>query len=92
MTMVFSRSGAAEFASIRYTGRKAAEPFGTLQPSALLKAGTANYVKLDGLGRNRWGDYAGVGSDPADPLRVWLYSMYAVAGNNWATQVGSSKF
>jgi hypothetical protein len=92
MTMVFSRSGSTEFASIRYTGRKAAEPLGTLQGSALLKAGTANYVKLDGSGRNRWGDYAGVGSDPADTLKVWFYSMYAVAGNNWATQVGASKF
>lgn len=92
MTMVFSRSSSTAFASILYTGRKAADPPGTLQASALLKAGTANYVKLDGLGRNRWGDYAGVGSDPADTLRVWLYSMYAVAGNNWATQVGASKF
>ena len=92
MTMVFSRSGSTEFASVRYTGRKAAEPLGTLQGSALLKAGTANYVKLDGSGRNRWGDYAGIGSDPADTLRVWFHSLYAVAGNNWATQIGSSKF
>lgn len=92
MTMVFCRSGTNEFASIFYTGRKAPDPPGILQASAPLKAGTANYVKLDGIGRNRWGDYAGIGSDPADTLRVWFYSMYAVAGNNWATQVGSSKF
>ncbi len=92
MTMVFSRSGASEFVSIFYTGRKAADPIGLLQSSALFKAGVANYVKLDGSGRNRWGDYAGVGSDPADTLKVWFYSLYAVAGNNWATQIGASKF
>jgi hypothetical protein len=92
MTMVFSRSGANEYASIYYTGRKAIDPPGSLQGSSLFRAGTANYVRLDGSGRNRWGDYAGVGGDPADGLRVWFYSMYAAAGNNWATQIGSSKF
>lgn len=92
MTMVFSRSGSSEFASIRYTGRKASEPLGTLQASALLKAGTANYTGMDSFGRNRWGDYAGIGNDPADTLRSWIYSMYAVAGNQWATQVGATKF
>ncbi|MBD0277325.1 MAG: hypothetical protein ICV81_05095 [Flavisolibacter sp.] len=92
MTMVFCRSGSTQFASILYTGRKATDPLGDLQPSALLKAGTANYVQLDSLGRNRWGDYAGVGSDPADTLKVWFYSGYTVAGNSWATHIGASKF
>ena len=92
MTMVFSRSGSAEFVSILYTGRKASDPLGLLQASALLKAGVANYVKLDGGGRNRWGDYAGVGSDPADTLKVWFYSMYASAVNTWGTWIGSAFF
>lgn len=92
MVMVFSRSGASEFASIRYTGRKSAEPLGQLQGSALLKAGVANYTGLDGFGRNRWGDYAGIANDPADTLKTWFYSMYANPSNKWATQVGASKF
>jgi hypothetical protein len=92
MTMVFSRSGSSEFASVRYTGRKAAEPIGQLQGSALLKAGVANYLGLDGSGRNRWGDYAGVGNDPSDTLKTWIYSLYASSGNNWATQIGATKF
>lgn len=92
MTMVFSRSGSSEFASVRYTGRKASEPLGQLQASALLKAGVANYLGLDGSGRNRWGDYAGVGNDPSDTLKTWIYSLYASSGNNWATQVGATKF
>jgi hypothetical protein len=92
MTMVFSRSGSTEFASARYTGRKATDPAGQLQGSALLKAGVANYQGLDGSGRNRWGDYAGVGNDPADTLKTWIYTLYAAAGNQWATQIGATKF
>lgn len=92
MVMVFSRSGANEFASIRFTGRKSADPPGVLQSSALLQAGVANYTGLDGFGRNRWGDYAGFANDPADTLRTWFYSMYASASDKWATQVGASKF
>jgi hypothetical protein len=92
MVMVFSRCGPNEFASIRFTGRKAADPVGTLQGSALLKAGTANYTGLDGFGRNRWGDYAGVGNDPADTLKTWIYSMYASGATQWSTQVGATKF
>ena len=66
MTMVFSRSGPSEFGSILYTGRRSTDPLGTLQASALLKAGAAHYSRLDGSGRNRWGDYNGVAADPGE--------------------------
>jgi hypothetical protein len=79
MIMVFSRSSASEFGSIYYTGRKSTDPLGTLQVSALLKGGVANYVAKDGGGRNRWGDYAGVGADPSNTKGIWFYSMYASA-------------
>ena len=70
MIMVFSRSGSAEFASIWYTGRQAADPLGQLQPSAQLNTGVANYTGLDQLGRNRWGDYNGIATDPVDGRTV----------------------
>jgi len=92
LTMVFSRSGAGEFGSILYTGRRATDPLGTLQPSAMLKAGVAHYAALDGGGRNRWGDYAGVAADPANPRLIWFYSEFASAPNTWGTWVGSSFF
>lgn len=92
MIMVFSRCSPTEFASIRQTGRKSTDPLGSLQGSALFKAGTANYVAIDSNGLNRWGDYAGIGADPSDPLRVWFYSLYAVANNTWLTQIGAAKF
>jgi len=92
VTMVFSRSSTTEFGTIAYTGRRATDPLGTLQASAVLKAGVAKYVALDSGGRNRWGDYNGVAADPANGRVVWMYSMYASAVNTWGTWVGSSFF
>ena len=92
MVLVFSRSGPAEFGSAYYTGRKSTDPLGALQPSALLKAGVANYQALDGSGRNRWGDYNGIAADPANPKVIWFYSLFAAPANKWGTWVGSSYF
>ena len=92
MSMVFSRSGAAEFAGIRYTGRRSTDVNGTLQGSASLKPGAAKYVALDNGGRNRWGDYNGVAADPANGRLVWFYSEFASAPDTWATWVGSAAF
>jgi hypothetical protein len=90
--MVFSRSGTGEFGSIYYTGRRSTDALGTLQTSALLKAGVAHYVRTDGTGRNRWGDYNGVAADPANTRLIWFSSEYASAVNAWATWVGSASF
>jgi hypothetical protein len=92
MTMVFSRSGPGEFGSILYTGRRSTDPLGTLQGSALLKAGLAHYARLDTSGRNRWGDYNGIASDPANPRLTWFYSEYVSAVDTWGTWVGSAFF
>jgi hypothetical protein len=92
MTMVFCRSGPAEYASILFTGRVSNDPAGQLQGSTLLKAGLGNSQRIDGQGRNRWGDYAGVAVDPVDQRNVWFYSMFADVGNRWGTWVGASRF
>lgn len=92
MTMVFSRSGSGEFGTIAYTGRKATDPLGALQPSVVLKAGVAPYVAKDNSGRNRWGDYNGVAADPSNPRVVWMYSEFAAAPNTWGTWIGSAFF
>ena len=92
ITMVFSRSGTGVFGTAAYTGRRAIDPLGTMQGSAVLKAGTAKYVALDSGGRNRWGDYNGVASDPSNSRVVWFYSLFASAVNTWSTWVGSAFF
>jgi hypothetical protein len=84
---VFNRSSASEFAGIRYTWRQTSDP--AFQSSASLKAGEATYVRLDSLGRNRWGDYNGIALDPIAPTQVWIYSEYADSpANTWGTRVG----
>ena len=90
--LVFSRAGTSDFGSIGYTGRRATDPLGSLQASALLKAGVAHYQALDSSGRNRWGDYNGVAADPASPRLIWFYSEFCSAANTWGTWVGSAFF
>jgi hypothetical protein len=95
MTLVFCRSGTAEFPGIYYSGRKASDPVGQLQPSALLKAGLGNSQRIDPqdpFKRNRWGDYAGAAVDPTDQRQVWVYAMYGEVNNHWGTWVGASRF
>jgi hypothetical protein len=86
MVTVFNRSSASEYAGIRYSRRRTADP--AFQASTLLKAGEATHAKLDDLSRNRFGDYIGVALDPGDPSRVWIYSEFAAPANDWGTWVG----
>ncbi|MGH9766231.1 MAG: hypothetical protein ACREAB_02250 [Blastocatellia bacterium] len=92
MTMLFARVGSSEFASIGYTGRAASDTAGRLQASSILRAGAANYVSLDSIGLNRWGDYNGISCDPADGRTIWLFSEFASAVNDWSTWIGSARF
>ena len=92
-TMVFARSGRTEFASARYTGRRASDAPNRLQGSAPLRMGLSNYVGLDGGGRNRWGDYNGIATDPVDGRTIWMYAPYAArTSNRWGTRIGASRF
>jgi len=53
----------------------------------LLKQGVATYVRFDGSGRNRWGDYSAVTIDPTDPRRFWTIQEWASGNNLWSTQI-----
>ena len=87
--MVFTRSCTSEHAGVRYTGRA---PFdATLQASALLKSGEANYLnpEMKASGMNRWGDYSGAAVDPTDPTKLWLFGEYAASpAGLWGTWIG----
>ncbi|MGL4420268.1 MAG: hypothetical protein ACRCZF_06365 [Gemmataceae bacterium] len=52
-----------------------------------VQAGSASYVRTDGIGRNRWGDYSSVTLDPADPGSFWSMQLYASATNVWRTHM-----
>ena len=89
--IVFSSSSSTEFAGIRYTGRKASQAPGEIQNSKVLKTGDSSYFTPDGINRNRWGDYNGIGLDPTDDS-VWIFSEIPESTARWVTHVGRVKF
>ncbi|MCG8360706.1 MAG: hypothetical protein MI920_34530 [Kiloniellales bacterium] len=84
--VVFGRSSASAYASLRRTGRRVSDPRNDLQNSALVKAGESPYTG------GRWGDYFGICRDGGDARRVWGYGQYAESGGRWGTWVCSMKF
>jgi hypothetical protein len=87
----FSASSSAIHPQIRYAGRLATDPLGTLaQGEATLHAGTGS--QLDTI--NRWGDYSDLTVDPLDDCTFWYTSEYydTTSAFNWRTRIGSFKF
>jgi len=85
----FARSGSTaigvdEYASARYAGK----PWdaGIMDGSASCAAGVNTYLRLDGIGRNRWGDYSGVEVAP-DMSTFYIYNEYVGAQNEWYSRV-----
>ena len=47
----------------------------------------ASYTILDGINRNRWGDYSLTDVDPSDDQTIWTFQEYAdTTANNWAVR------
>jgi hypothetical protein len=80
-----TETSATEFASSYALVRRAGS--GLFEPPLLLAPGVDNYVRLDSLNRNRWGDYSATTIDPADPSIIWTNQEYVDGTNRWATQV-----
>jgi hypothetical protein len=73
-------------ASIRYTGRIAADPTGTMpQPEKAFVEGSGSSASV------RWGDYSSLNVDPVDDCTFWFTSQYA-ADDLWKTRIGSFSF
>ena len=92
MGLGFSVANATDvYPSIRYTGRLAGDPLGTLpQGEATIINGSGNQTGSAG----RWGDYSMMGVDPQDQCTFWYTQEYiqVSGGANWQTRVGSFKF
>jgi hypothetical protein len=86
MTITYSRSGSDEYVGAFMTGRKKNDPPG-LSSSVSVHDGRGNYVVDFGTGRNRWGDYSGIGLDPSDGISIWTHTEFAAAKNTWGTWV-----
>jgi Immune inhibitor A-like, MAM domain len=82
----YNVSSSSVFPSLRYTGRLAADPAGTMpQGESSLVAGTASNAS------NRYGDYSAMSVDPVDDCTFWFTGEYN-ATSTWSTRIGSFKF
>ncbi len=91
MAIGYSNSSSTTEPSIRYAGRLAGDPLGTLaQGEAILQSGGGHQTSSSG----RWGDYSSMGIDPADNLTFWHTNEYYSATSNagWNTRIGKFKF
>jgi hypothetical protein len=78
-----------EFPSIRYSGRLASDPLGSLQAEATLWSGSGGQTN----GLTRWGDYSAMVLDP-DDCTFWYTTEYlkTTGSFNWSTRIGSFRF
>ena len=91
MALGYSVSSAVTFPSIRYAGRLAGDPLGTMPQGEV--------PVVDGLfsqtGVTRWGDYSSMNVDPIDDCTFWYTNEYVGDGENngfggtgrWTTQI-----
>jgi len=89
MAIGYSVSNSSMYPAIRYAGRLASDPLGTLgQTETSLIEGTGSQSG----GYNRWGDYSSMSVDPVDDCTFWFTTeYYTTTGNNWQTRIGSFK-
>ncbi len=79
------------YPSIRYTGRKAADPLGTMtMPEQTIINGSG----YQSGSASRWGDYSMMSVDPTDDITFWYTTEYIQTSGlkNWQTRIASFKF
>src|SRR2546423_1876022 len=87
----YSISSTSIYPSIRYAGRLASDPLGSLsQGETTLFSGTGVETDLTG----RWGDYSSMSVDPTDDCTFWYTNEYfpVTSDRGWHTRIGSFKF
>jgi hypothetical protein len=91
MAMVYSAASSSVYPGIRYTGRLATDPLGTMpQGENTLIAGSGSQT---GTG-SRWGDYSSITVDPLDDCTFWFTTEYIQTTGTapWRTRIGAFKF
>ena len=90
MAIGYSVASATTYPSIRYNGRLAGDPAGTVGVEANIIVGAGSQTGT----ANRWGDYSAMLVDPTDDCTFWYTQEYyqTTSGVGWQTRVGSFKF
>ncbi|MGB4975818.1 MAG: hypothetical protein WBR35_03685, partial [Anaerolineae bacterium] len=82
----YNVSSQTVYPSLRYAGRLASDPLGTLPQG--------EYTLVNGTsinGSNRYGDYAAMSVDPVDDCTFWFTGQWNAA-TQWSTRIGAFKF
>lgn len=86
IAMAYNVTSSMSFPSLRYTGRLASDPMGTMpQPERVL---------IEGSGANnevRYGDYAHLSIDPVGDKRFWFTGEHNQT-SEWSTRIGTFEF
>ena len=86
IALAYNVTSTSVFPGIRYAGRLASDPLGTLP--------RGEHTLIDGSGSqtsssSRWGDYSAMSIDPADDSTFWFTGEYIPASGTWATRIGA---
>jgi hypothetical protein len=89
IAMGYSVSSSSVFPSVRYTGRLATDPLGTMAAETGAYDGTG----AQNGGLTRWGDYSSISIDPVDQCTFWYTTEYlkTTGSFNWSTRIASFK-
>lgn len=85
----YSVSSTSLFPSIRYTGRLAGDPPGSMPQgeNSILEGSFSQ------SGTTRWGDYSSMNVDPVDDCTFWYTNEYMANGaNQWSTRIARFSF
>jgi hypothetical protein len=83
----YSVSSSSTLPGIRYAGRQATDPSGTMPQG--------EFTIINGSGSsfsNRWGDYSSMNLDPDDDRTFWYTNQYALSNGTWGTQIAAFSF
>jgi hypothetical protein len=85
----YSVSSGSVFPSIRFAGRAATDPLGTLGQEVSILSGSGSQLRT----LNRWGDYSNMSVDPVDDCTMYYTTEYLASSGtfNWRTFVGKIK-
>jgi hypothetical protein len=87
LALVFNRSGANEYVSLRLASRRAGDRGSLLRASDLIAAGDGQLLSGD-PGLAFLGNYNGIALDPLSQRAWWAFGMYAAAEDFWSTRAG----
>jgi hypothetical protein len=84
----YSVSSGVTFPSIRYAGRLAGDPAGTLpHGEGVIETGQFSQTLAE-----RWGDYSSMNVDPADDCTFWYTNEFVQQNGTWTTKIASFAF